>query len=330
MDFKSEYYNENFIEEFVFSYGFKNEKLDQKETLNPNLNFQKYENNNLPISMNPMDYGKLINKIILKDSVVYFLQNENELAITIRKFEGYNQIEFFKQGTSLVKFTDEIISVNKFVRILDNKKFYYEDDKEILFYKEMKNKFIKKISPIKNLNNKFITLDIETFIKDSILIVYCISIFDGKNKNSFILNDFKNSEELIITALKSIMIRKYNGYNIYMHNMAKFDIIFLLKYLVELGIVDPIIHNERIINIKFNFGKKGEYEIYFRDSYLLLTASLKKLSQSFNVEDSKSIFPHLFVNENNLDYIGRVPDFKYFMDISKNDYNEYKASFNSN
>src|SRR6267154_967378 len=199
MDFKSEYYNENFIEEFVFSYGFKNEKLDQKETLNPNLNFQKYENNNLPISMNPMDYGKLINKI----------------------------------------------------------------------------------SPIKNLNNKFITLDIETFIKDSILIVYCISIFDGKNKNSFILNDFKNSEELII-------------------------------------------------NIKFNFGKKGEYEIYFRDSYLLLTASLKKLSQSFNVEDSKSIFPHLFVNENNLDYIGRVPDFKYFMDISKNDYNEYKASFNSN
>src|SRR6267154_2308125 len=182
MDFKSEYYNENFIEEFVFSYGFKNEKLDQKETLNPNLNFQKYENNNLPISMNPMDYGKLINKI----------------------------------------------------------------------------------SPIKNLNNKFITLDIETFIKDSILIVYCISIFDGKNKNSFILNDFKNSEELIITALKSIMIRKYNGYNIYMHNMAKFDIIFLLKYLVELGIVDPIIHNERIINIKFNFGKKGEYEIYFR------------------------------------------------------------------
>src|SRR6267154_1241583 len=300
MDFKSEYYNENFIEEFVFSYGFKNEKLDQKETLNPNLNFQKYENNNLPISMNPMDYVKLINKIILKDSVVYFLQNENELAITIRKFEGYNQIEFFKQGTSLVKFTDEIISVNKFVRILDNKKFYYEDDKEILFYKEMKNKFIKKISPIKNLNNKFI------------------------------LNDFKNSEELIITALKSIMIRKYNGYNIYMHNMAKFDIIFLLKYLVELGIVDPIIHNERIINIKFNFGKKGEYEIYFRDSYLLLTASLKKLSQSFNVEDSKSIFPHLFVNENNLDYIGRVPDFKYFMDISKNDYNEYKASFNSN
>jgi hypothetical protein len=64
MDFKSEYYNENLIEDFVFSYGFKNEKLDEKNTINPNLNFKKYENNNLPVSMNPMDYGKLINKII--------------------------------------------------------------------------------------------------------------------------------------------------------------------------------------------------------------------------------------------------------------------------
>jgi hypothetical protein len=112
--------------------------------------------------------------------------------------------------------------------------------------------------------------------------------------------------------------------------MAKFDIIFLLKYLVELGSVKPIIHNDRIICINFNFGKNGEYQLNFRDSYLLLLNSLSKLCKSFNLENSKSIFPHLFVNENNLGFVGEVPDFKYFQNITLNEYNKYKANFNNN
>jgi hypothetical protein len=194
----------------------------------------------------------------------------------------------------------------------------------------MKTKFISKLSTSKNFNNKFITLDIETFIKDSILTVYCISIFDGKIKNSFFLSDFRNVDELITTALESIMIRKYNKTNVYMHNMAKFDIIFLLKYLVKLGSVQPTIHNQRIISIDFNFGKNNEYQIHFRDSYLLLTASLKKLCDSFKVEDVKSIFPHLFINKDNLNYIGSVPDFSFFDKITNGDYNVYKNNFKNN
>jgi len=59
------------------------------------------------------------------------------------------------------------------------------------------------------------------------------------------------------------MIRKYNGYNVYIHNLAKFDIIFLFKYLVKLGNVKPIIHNGRIISINFNFGKDYKYSLHF-------------------------------------------------------------------
>jgi len=126
------------------------------------------------------------------------------------------------------------------------------------------------------------------------------------------------------------MLRKYNGYNVYVHNLAKFDIIFLLKYLTKLGSVHPIIHNGRIICINLNYGKDNEYQIQFRDSYLILLASLMKLCRSFKVEIVKSVFPHLFVNENNLDYIGQVPDFKYFNNINIKEYNEYKAKFNNN
>jgi hypothetical protein len=166
------------------------------------------------------------------------------------------------------------------------------------------------------------------FSKKYLLIPFCVSIYDGKIISSYYLSDYKNSEELIISALTSIMVRKYNGYNIYIHNIAKFDKIFLFKYLVKLGPVKPIIHNGRIISINFNFGNK--YSLHFKDSYLLLLSSLRKLTKSFNVEIQKSIFPYFFVNENNLNYIGEVPNIKYFNKINKTDYKKYKNNFNNN
>jgi hypothetical protein len=154
----------------------------------------------------------------------------------------------------------------------------------------MKTKFISKLALTKNLNNNFITLDIETYIKDNVLIVCCISIYNGKTKSSYFISDFKNSEDLILTALKSILVRKYNGFNVYIHNMAKFDAIFLLKYLVKLGSVNPIIHNDRLISINLNFGKDLEYRLQFKDSYLILLASLSKLAKSFSVEIQNQYF----------------------------------------
>jgi DNA polymerase type B, organellar and viral len=135
---------------------------------------------------------------------------------------------------------------------------------------------------------------------------------------------------MILDCFKDLLIRKYNSSNVYIHNLAKFDIIFLLKYLVKLGSVHPIIHNGRIICINLNYGKDNEYQINFKDSYLILLSSLRSLCKSFNVKNGKTIFPHLFVNENNLNYIGLVPDFKYFTNVSKEDYVEYCKQFSNN
>jgi hypothetical protein len=75
--------------------------------------------------------------------------------------------------------------------------------------------------------------------------------------------------------------------------------------------IKPIINHGSFIDLKFKFDNK--YILYFRDTYLLLPASLKKLAINFNVQQ-KGIFPHLFVNNSDiiLNYIGKVPEYKYF------------------
>jgi hypothetical protein len=330
IDLKNNYYNETPIESLIFSYGFKNEKLSEKETINLNVNIQKYENNKLVISYNPLDYGKLILKNEFEDYTQFILQTKENLLVKINKFEVYNEVELVLRGESILKFRDEWISENKFIRILDNKIFYFENNHEILFTKEIKTKFISKTKNVKTLTNNFITIDIETIINNGLLTPYLIAFFDGKNLSSFYLSDFESVEQMMLTCLKSLLIRKYDGFKIYAHNLAKFDIIFLLKYLLKLVSIKPIIHSGKIISLTVNYGENGQYKIEFRDSLLLLLSSLDSLSESFKVENKKSIFPHLFVNENNLNYIGNVPTFNNFMKVKKDQYNDYKSNFNNN
>lgn len=64
--------------------------------------------------------------------------------------------------------------------------------------------------------------------------------------------------------------------------------------------------------------------ITFKDSLLLLPASLKKLGISFNVNDKKSIFPYLLTDIN---YNGKVPSYDKFTNITKDEYNKYKLTF---
>nr|YP_010384620.1 DNA polymerase [Russula rosea]UHA57019.1 DNA polymerase [Russula rosea] len=331
MKFKSEYYNETQIESIIFSYGFKKGKIPDKQKFNFAGTFQKYKNNRIPISMDVMDYGKLINQNNLENGMVYILQDESGHTITFNKFEKYNEIEFFKSGNSLIKFKDIFIETNKFMRKIEGKSFYFENGQQVLFTKEMKTDFISKTKKSKSLTNNFITLDIETYIQDNTLIPFLISFYDGRKSESYWLGDYESVELMILDCLKTILVRKYNGYKIYVHNLAKFDIIFLLKYLVKLGNLDPVIHNDRIISVKLNYGREYEYHIEFKDSYLLLLSSLAKLTRGFGVDTLKSVFPYLFVNENNLDYEGEVPDIKYFDNkIKLNEYNEYKNNFNNN
>jgi hypothetical protein len=255
MEFKSEYYNETPITEFIISYGFKNGKIPNK-TINTFEYNQKFKGLKIPISMNPSDFGTIVKRIKTDKSIVFIIQNELGQTITLEQIGSNNIVTISKSGKNLIELKDISIADNKFIRTIGNKKYFFTDFKECIIEPFLKTKFIKTINKDPNLTNKFLTLDIETYIKDGVLFPFCISIYDGKEISNFWLTDFNNVEELVISALQSLLKRKYNGWNVYIHNMAKFDIIFLFKYLVRIANIFPVIHNGKIISIMIQYGDK--------------------------------------------------------------------------
>jgi hypothetical protein len=136
--------------------------------------------------MNPKDFGTIISTSKIENGILYVIQDSKGNTITFSKFDNYNEVVFTKNRISLIKFRDELISENKFVRIIENKKYYFENNQQILFTKEIKTKFIQPISKSANTINKFITLDIETFVdSDNNITPYLISYYDGKFNYSF-------------------------------------------------------------------------------------------------------------------------------------------------
>jgi hypothetical protein len=271
--------------------------------------------------MNPLEYGKLIDKTNNK----YLIQvNSTNLAI-ITQFENYNEIKNFKSGDLSYEYTDKWIDNETFSRILGKKEWIFKNNEQLLFKAEKSAKFIQSLTQNEKISNKFITMDIETFIKDGFHTPYAISWFDGEKCFSYYLTDFKDSDSMIIQAIKDLMVNKYDNYKVYIHNLARFDGIFLLRILANLSDCTPIIHNDKIISIGFTY---KDYDITFRDSNQLLTNSLRNLGNSFGVDTLKSIFPYTFVNENNLNYNSWLPEFKYFDGITKQDYLNYSNKFN--
>jgi hypothetical protein len=56
---------------------------------------------------------------------------------------------------------------------------------------------------------------------------------------------------MIIAAFKYLMVRKYYGYSIYIHNFTRFDSVFLLKTLVELPNtqIKPVYRDGKILKV---------------------------------------------------------------------------------
>ena len=90
------------------------------------------------------------------------------------------------------------------------------------------------------------------------------------------------------------------------HNAKAFDSQFILKRAIFLKWNPQIILSGlKIISMKIQ-------HIHFLDSLSYLPMPLRKLPEAFGLSVTKSWFPHFWNTKANLDYVGPIPDIKYF------------------
>lgn len=217
--------------------------------------------------------------------------------------------------------------LSSFKRKIDKQEYLFRKGELILKSKKIITPFLSKLKQDSYMSTNFITMDLETRKIEQILYPYCVSIYDGIKVKSFYLTDFYDSDDMLRTSINYLMQRKYHQYKVYLHNFSYFDGVFLLRILSSLGdSVKPIIRDSKIIDLKFYFN--NNYFLSFRDSYHLLPSSLKDLAIQFKGLN-KGLYPYKFVNskEVDLNYIGDIPNFKYFDKILLIEYINYKKQF---
>jgi DNA polymerase type B, organellar and viral len=176
-------------------------------------------------------------------------------------------------------------------------------------------------------NFKGLTLDCETYLDaDLNQHLMSVAIFDGKNSNFYFIGDYYNEQELVSHLIKDLL--QYNNCNIYIHNGAKFDLIFLFNKIAslqnEVGFdINIVFKDGELLDVNIHNDKNS---ISIKDSCKLLLAPLSKLAETFDISQSKGCFPFDFAKPENFNYIGITPDIKYYAFdnkplISKEEYN---------
>ena len=175
-------------------------------------------------------------------------------------------------------------------------------------------------------------MDIESVTILSKITPYLICAYNGSNyitsytdKSLAIKDQQKSLFNTFITQLLTFFSTK-NNLIVYAHNLSNFDGVLLLKHLLPFGQVEPIIHNGKLISIKLRLnveGYKGK-TVIFKDSFLLLPLSLRKLCSAFNVINPKGYFPFKFTN---IFYKGLLPLIEYWKDITQTEYDSLHLQF---
>lgn len=89
--------------------------------------YQNYKHYKLPITINPLEYGKLIFKL---DNIFIIYVTSFTVAV-ITQLNDFNEVKFFRKGDLDFIYKDHIIDNETFVRSLDSRKFTFKNNQLI-------------------------------------------------------------------------------------------------------------------------------------------------------------------------------------------------------
>ena len=164
------------------------------------------------------------------------------------------------------------------------------------------------LSPIKNdiaTASKKLVFDLETI---NWIEPYACGMYDGKNMQIF------EGRNCVDQFLDTFLVKKYRGFAAYAHNGGKFDFSFLLQRIIEKDsfkqwTIKPMRAGSRIIQIDL---EKNKHKWTIRDSMALFpNASLKNLTDNFDVKSKKGDFEHSKINWRNWQKL--APEWKPYL-----------------
>lgn len=254
-------------------------------------------------------------------------------------------------GQIIAKFTDVSFMNEKGIPMIertfmDGSKFIFEDKDLIIKSTENKDAVFMKDAQMYSWDdvnqNKLFTYDIETrenFIYDSNnkivldkdnqpvrkLSIVSIALYhkdllhfnDINAKDQYwtwFITDFNSEKDMItdfFSFIRSLTIEYGKDMHLMAHNSSNFDMIFMLKYLVELvgdkEDINFLLRDKKFISILWAFDSKEFYyekgvkrfkqiRIRFMDSFLMLPMSLAKAAKQFQVEN-KGSFDFNLINQ---------------------------------
>ena len=326
------------ISQMTFSYVIKSGKcLDENRTLllqnltDKEITSHNFNNMDLPITMNPHDYGKVILSNIISDGITFerfiVVGGAGNKTYQIDVIEGGKVNRVTILGNINLSWTDTNVhgdETNFIKREIKKSSIYFMDGEIVLRKKELPAKPFRRLQKESSLSNRFITLDIETITKENKITPYLINAYNGRHHiTSFNSNENELFNEFIPKL--TTLIEKGKETFIYAHNLSSFDGVLILKHLFKFGKVKPLIHHGKIISIKLIVNIEGvKSTIIFKDSFLLLSKSLRELCVAFNVESSKGYFPF---NLENINYSGVFPKYENWTDITLKEWNDLKTGY---
>ncbi|KAL4084018.1 hypothetical protein QTP88_029334 [Uroleucon formosanum] len=130
--------------------------------------------------------------------------------------------------------------------------------------------------------------------------------------NKIIVHGFEGNKIMFDTNeefCKHVISEKYRGYTLIAHNAKGYDSQFTLKYLVD-NILKPftIYNGTKLMLLQIKY-----LRIRIIDSSNFIQGPLSSFPKTFGLKElKKSYFPHFFNTVENQNYIGILPDKKYY------------------
>ena len=275
--------------------------------------------------MKPSDYGKIRGTVVNETFSRYFVTDGNKTFEIDVHLDGLvNKVKIL--GAIDLEWTDTKLANDlgdntTFKREIKKSTIYFIDGEIVLRKQLLPAKPYLKASADPKLNSDFHIIDIETIKKDGKLIPYLICGYNGTDYITSYANSTIDQKTLFTSFFEQLLSKIKPGKTyVYAHNLSGFDGIFLMKHLLSFGKVTPLLFNGKIISIKVKVtgnNKSDTKTIVFKDSYLLLPLSLRKLCEAFEVESSKGYFPFKLMN---IFYKGILPKLENWSGIPLNDY----------